>query len=154
MRRFFSGEGGQCKGHVFEPFYFDPTRAKHRQRPELRVLHGADDHLLPAQDHTLHIDTLNLGLGLRPARVGHDRFKALRDRLCAFHVEQYAAHVRLVRDVGGGDLEGDGEPHLVRQPRGRLGVVRQCRWHRRDAIGVQDVVGDRLGQKAGTGLRQ
>ncbi len=104
----------------------DAAQPEHQHRPEHRVAVHAGDALGAAADHArdegavqARIGTCAAGAGLRPV----ESVAGLRGVLQA---EGHAADVGLVRDVGAGDLQCDGEAQRLRGPRGGVGVVRQA----------------------------
>ncbi len=60
MGGFFEAQRGQGEGDVFQLFGFDAAQAEHHERPELGVLHGADDHVLAGREHALDVDAVDL----------------------------------------------------------------------------------------------
>ena len=137
-QRVVLGRRGKPERHVLQHLDQHAAEPEGDQLAEARIGHGADDHLLPAGEHLLHLHAVDLGVGLVPLGVGQDGVIALRHLFGALQSDQHAARLRLVEDIGGDDLQDDRKAHAARELRRGIGRVRHAFARHRDAVGVAD----------------
>ena len=102
------GEGDDAEGDVLEDFDHDAAEAEHEDGPELGVLGHADDDLRAGAGHALYGYAFDDGVGLVGIDGGDDVVVGGGGLGGVLEAELHAAHVALVDDVGGDDLEYDG----------------------------------------------
>ena len=71
--------------------------------------------------HLLHLDPLDLGVGLVLPGIGQDRVMGGAGLRVALDADDHAAGIGLVQDVGGHDLHDDGIAHAAGEPGGLIG---------------------------------
>ena len=133
-------ERRQTERSVFE--YLDKlaSRAKEKDRTELRVQAAANDQLVAIElDHGLDAHPLEMLTTTVARDTGGDRLISLAHGVLAGHVELHAAHVGLVRDCLGVELEDDREADRNRRRDGVVLGHGNARFHGRNAIGGQDL---------------
>ena len=127
----------EAETDVGQRFDVDATQAEHDERPEGRIALDADDHLLPAADHLLHLDAADVCAGMRGVRPLQDRRKACPHPLLVLDAHDDPADVGLVQDVGADDLQDDGIAGALRERDGVAGVQRKVFLRRPDAVGLE-----------------
>ena len=129
---------GEAEGDVLQHLDQHAAEPEGHQLAEAAVGHRADDHLLPALEHLLHLHTDDAGVGLVLLRIGQDRVVGLGRLVGAHHTDDHAAGLGLVQDVGRDDLHH----HRVAHAAGQLRSLRRAGGHaflrHRDAVGVAD----------------
>ena len=103
-----AGEGDDAEGDVLEDFDHDAAEAEHEDGPELGVLGHADDDLRAGAGHALYGYAFDDGVRLVGLDGGDDVVVGGGGLGGVLEAELHAAHVALVDDVGGDDLEYDG----------------------------------------------
>src|ERR1700730_4251639 len=146
-QRVFARRGSEAKGDVLQHLDQNSTEAEGDQLAERRIGDRADDDLLAAGEHLLHLDAEELRLGIVFLGVGHDGRKTLLDFIRAFYAHQHAACLGLVEDLGRYDLEHYRKAHaggdLCRlRSRGRNTFLRHG-----DTVGVADQLAFRSCQR-------
>ena len=106
-QRVVPGRGRQTERDVLEHFDQDAAQAEGDQLAEHGIGDRADDHLLTAGEHLLHLDAENVGLGVVLLGVGDDGVEARSGLLGALHADQHASGLGLVQDLRRDDLEHD-----------------------------------------------
>ncbi len=145
--RLLARGGRQSEGDVLQYLDQDAAEAEGDQLAEARIGDGADDDLLAAPQHLLHLDAVDLGLLVVFLGAGEDLRicrLSLSRRLDAHH---HAARLGLVQDVRRDDLHHDGEADLARKARGLFGTGGHGFLRHRDAIGVADQLALGRGQR-------
>ena len=140
------GRRREAEGDVLQHLDEHAAEAERDQLAEAAVGHRADDHLLAALEHLLHLDAVDLGVGLVLLGVGEDGVVGLDRLVGALHADDHAAGFGLVQDVRRDDLHHDRESHS----RGELarggGARRHALARHRDAVGIADLLAFRGGQ--------
>ena len=132
--------GGEAEGDVLQHLDQHAAEAERHQLAKARVGHGADDHLLPAGEHLLHLHAVDLGVRLVAPGVGEDRVVALGDVLGALQVRRARRRLRSCGGCPARRSSGRREspcPRRALRPRRpslrRLPAARECRRRRRPA---------------------
>ena len=97
-QRVVAGCGREAEGDVLQHFDQHAAQTERHKLAERRVGHRADDHLLAAGEHLLHLDALDARFRVVLFRVRDDRVVTLFDFIGAVHADQHAAGFGLVQN--------------------------------------------------------
>ena len=103
--------GRKTERDVLEHFDQDAAQTEGDQLAEHGIGDRADDHLLAAGEHLLHLDAENVRLRVVLLRVGDEGVEALLDILGVFHADQHASRLGLVQNLRRDDLEHHRKAH-------------------------------------------
>ena len=145
-QRVVLGRGREAEGDVLQYFDQHAAEAEGDQLAERAVGDRADDHLGAAGQHLLHLDALDLGVGLVLPGVGQNGLVGLLGVFGGFHADHDAASLGLVENVRRDDLHHHRKAHGGGELGGLGGGLRHAFLRNRDAIGIADQLAFRRGQ--------
>ena len=148
-------ERRQTERAVLEDFDQRAAGAEQQDRPELRVDAAADDQLVAVElDHRLDGDALEM---LRADFLADRRLDALEGGahgVGVAQIELHAAHVGLVGDGLGIELEHDRIAHLLGACDGGFGVGGEVRLDGRHVVGAEHLLRLVFGQDGAPGAER
>jgi hypothetical protein len=103
-QRVLPGGRRQAEGDVLENLDQHAAEAERHQLAERSVGDGADDDFLAAEQHLLHLNALDLGIGFVFFGVRQNGLVVLFDVGGGFHINHHAAGFGLVQDIRRDDL--------------------------------------------------
>ena len=116
----------------------DAAQAEHQERAELLVALEAHDDLLGVSGGPLlHQAPGDVGVGPQSLGAAGDVPEGLADGRLAFEIEHHPAHVGLVRDLRGGDLERHRAAHFLCGAHGLVAAAGQHGAWRGQIVGFE-----------------